>query len=67
MFVKNKWLFLNKKFDAHNNLTQRLCKKSRQIMSVNLKDLYQSNSGVELLNDECVSIMEKLPEASVEV
>ena len=36
-------------------------------MSVNLKDLYQSNAGVELFNEDCVSMMEKLPEASVDL
>ena len=36
-------------------------------MSVNLNDLYQSNAGVELFNEDCVSMMEKLPEASVDL
>ena len=36
-------------------------------MSVKLKDLYQSDTGVELFNDECISMMEKLPDASVDL
>ena len=67
MCKKNKWLFLNKKFDATNNLTQRLRKNLRQTMSINLKVLYESTSGVELFNDDCMSLMAKIPESSVDL
>ena len=66
MFVKNKLLFLNKKFDASNNLTQRL-QKLRQIMSLSIKHLSQSQHGEELFNDDCVSLMEKIPDNSIDL
>ena len=36
-------------------------------MSLNLKDLYQGNSRVELFNGDCVSLMERIPENSIDL
>ena len=74
LFLKNRlkelhdlYAFLNKKFDAFDNLTQRLLKKLRQIMSLNMEYLFQSSCETELFNDDCISLMEKIPENSVDL
>ena len=36
-------------------------------MSVNLKGLYGSTSGIELFNENCISLMENIPEESVDL
>ena len=36
-------------------------------MGVKLEDLYKSTSGIELFNENCVSLMENIPEESVDL
>ena len=36
-------------------------------MSVSIKHLSQSRSGAELFNDDCVSLMKKIPDNSVDL
>ena len=36
-------------------------------MSVNLEVLYRSNSGIKLFNENCISLMENIPEESVDL
>ena len=36
-------------------------------MSVNLKYLYKSSSGVEIFNKNCISVMEEIPEETVDL
>ena len=36
-------------------------------MSLNIEHLYKSTSGIELINGDCISLMEKIPENSVDL
>ena len=36
-------------------------------MSLNIEHLYKSTSGIELINGDCISLMEKMPENSVDL
>ena len=63
--MKNNLLFLNKKFDVINNLTQRLEKNLRPMMSSKIECEHQSISGIELLNGDCITLMKEIPENSV--
>ena len=36
-------------------------------MSLNIEHLFKSTSGIELINGDCISLMEKIPENSVDL
>ena len=42
-------------------------KNLRSLMSLNIEQLYQSTSGIELLNGDCISLMETIPDSSIDL
>ena len=64
--MKIKSLFLNKKFDAFTILTQRL-HKLEVTMSLNIEGTRNFTSESEVFNDDCISLMKKIPENSVDL